>query len=123
MWSRNAERPGCAAVAVISAGFRETGEEGAALEREVARRAAAFGGLRVLGPNCLGLIVPRLGLNASFAASMPDDGHVAFVTQSGALATSLIDWARAARIGFSHIVSLGNMMDVDLGDLIDYLGR
>ena len=111
------------AVAVISAGFRETGEEGAALEREVARRAAAFGGLRVLGPNCLGLIVPRLGLNASFAASMPDDGHVAFVTQSGALATSLIDWARAGRIGFSHVVSLGNMMDVDLGDLIDYLGH
>lgn len=114
---------GVPAVAVLSAGFRETGEEGAALEREVARRAATFGGLRVLGPNCLGLIVPRLGLNASFAASMPDDGHVAFVTQSGALATSLIDWARAARIGFSHIVSLGNMMDVDLGDLIDYLGH
>ena len=114
---------GVGAVAVISAGFRETGAEGAALEREVARRAAAFGGLRVLGPNCLGLIVPRLGLNASFAASMPDDGHVAFVTQSGALATSLIDWARAGRIGFSHVISLGNMMDVDLGDLIDYLGH
>jgi acetyltransferase len=114
---------GVGAVAVISAGFRETGEEGAALEREVARRAAAFDGLRVMGPNCLGLIVPRLGLNASFAASMPDDGHVAFVTQSGALATSLIDWARAGRIGFSHVISLGNMMDVDLGDMIDYLGQ
>ncbi len=114
---------GVGAVVVISAGFRETGPEGAALEAEVARRGAAFDGLRVLGPNCLGLIVPRLGLNASFAASMPADGHVAFVTQSGALATSLIDWAQGGRVGFSHVVSLGNMMDVDLGDMIDYLGR
>ena len=96
MWSRRAARPGCGAVAVLSAGFRETGEEGAALERRGRRGALpAFDGLRVLGPNCLGLIVPRLGLNASFAGSMPDDGHVAFVTQSGALATSLIDWASA----------------------------
>ena len=114
---------GVGAVAVISAGFRETGPEGAALEAEVARRGAAFDGLRVLGPNCLGLIVPSLGLNASFAASMPGDGHVAFVTQSGALATSLIDWAQGGRVGFSHVVSLGNMMDVDLGDMIDYLGQ
>jgi acetyltransferase len=114
---------GVGAVAVLSAGFRETGPEGAALEREVARRAAAHDGLRVLGPNCLGLIVPRAALNASFAGQMPADGQIAFVTQSGALATSVIDWASAEQIGFSHVVSLGNMLDVDLGDLIDYLGH
>jgi acetyltransferase len=114
---------GVPAVAVLSAGFRETGQDGAALEREVAERAGSFDGLRVLGPNCLGLIVPRLGLNASFAAAAPRDGGLAFLTQSGALATSMIDWARAGQIGFSHVVSLGNMMDVDLGDMIDYLGQ
>ncbi|HEU0023106.1 MAG TPA: CoA-binding protein, partial [Thermoleophilaceae bacterium] len=114
---------GVPAVAVLSAGFRETGAAGAALQRELAARAAAFDGLRMLGPNCLGLIVPRVGLNASFAASMPSDGRVAFVSQSGALATSVIDWARTEQIGFSHVVSLGNMLDVDLGDMIDYLGQ
>ena len=114
---------GVRAVAVLSAGFRETGEAGAALEREVAERAGAFDGLRILGPNCLGLMVPRLGINASFAASMPSDGHVAFITQSGALATSMVDWAQAEQIGFSHVISVGNMLDVDLGDLIDYLGQ
>jgi acetyltransferase len=114
---------GVGAVAVLSAGFREAGAEGARLEREVGARAAAFDGLPVLGPNCLGLLVPRLGLNASFAQAAPRDGHVAFVTQSGALASSVIDWAIAERIGFSHVVSLGNMLDVDLGDVIDYLGQ
>jgi acetyltransferase len=120
---RECGEAGVAAIAVLSAGFREVGAEGAELERRVAEEAARHDGLRLLGPNCVGLIVPRLGLNASFAGAMPIDGHVAFVSQSGALATSVIDWALAEQIGFSHVVSLGNMLDIDLGDLIDYLGQ
>jgi acetyltransferase len=112
---------GVGAMAVLSAGFREVGEQGLALERKLAEEVGRFDDLRVLGPNCLGLIVPRLSLNASFAGSMPAAGHVAFISQSGALATSVIDWARDEGIGFSHVVSFGNMLDVDLGDLIDYL--
>ncbi|HEX3279501.1 MAG TPA: bifunctional acetate--CoA ligase family protein/GNAT family N-acetyltransferase [Thermoleophilaceae bacterium] len=112
---------GIGAMAVLSAGFREVGEQGLALERKVSHELARFDELRVLGPNCLGLIVPHLSLNASFAGSMPEEGHVAFISQSGALATSVIDWARDEGVGFSHVVSLGNMLDVDLGDLIDYL--
>jgi acetyltransferase len=119
----NCGEAGVPAIAVLSAGFRETGAAGAKLERTVSETAGRFDGLRILGPNCLGLLVPRLGLNASFAASLPSDGHLAFVTQSGALATSVIDWAVEERIGFSHVVSLGNMLDVDLGDMIDYLGQ
>ena len=114
---------GVRAVVVLSAGFRETGEQGRELERRVAEEAARFDGLRILGPNCLGLLVPRLGLNASFAAGAPPDGQVAFVSQSGALATSVIDWAVAEGVGFSYVVSLGNMLDVDLGDLVDYLAQ
>ena len=120
---RECGEAGVAAIAVLSAGFREAGAEGAELERRVAEELARHDGLRLLGPNCIGLIVPRLGLNASFAGAMPIDGHVAFVSQSGALATSVIDWALAEQIGFSHVVSLGNMLDIDLGDLIDYLGQ
>ena len=112
---------GVGAMAVLSAGFRETGDRGLALERQVADEVARFDGLRLLGPNCLGLIVPRLALNASFAGSMPAAGHVAFISQSGALASSVIDWASEEGIGFSLVVSLGNMLDVDLGDLIDYI--
>jgi len=120
---RECGEAGVEAIAVLSAGFREVGAEGAELERRVAEEVARHDGLRLLGPNCVGLIVPRLGLNASFAGAMPIDGHVAFVSQSGALATSVIDWALAEQIGFSHVVSLGNMLDIDLGDLIDYLGQ
>jgi len=120
---RECGEAGVPAAAILSAGFREAGAEGAELERAVGAEAARFDQLRLMGPNCLGLIVPRLGLNASFSATTPADGRVAFVTQSGALATSVIDWAAAEGIGFSHVVSLGNMLDVDLGDLIDYIGQ
>jgi acetyltransferase len=120
---RECGEAGVAAIAVLSAGFREAGAEGAELERRVAEELARHDGLRLLGPNCIGLIVPRLGLNASFAGAMPIEGHVAFVSQSGALATSVIDWALSEQIGFSHVVSLGNMLDIDFGDLIDYLGQ
>ncbi len=114
---------GVAAIAVLSAGFREVGAEGRELEGRVGEELKRYEGMRLLGPNCLGIIVPRHGLNASFAGAAPIDGHVAFVSQSGALATAVIDWALAGQIGFSQVVSLGNMLDVDLGDVIDYLGQ
>jgi acetyltransferase len=79
--------------------------------------------MRIIGPNCLGLISPASNLNASFAGAMPRPGHVAFISQSGALCTSVLDWANEEKIGFSHFVSIGNSMDVDFGDLIDYLGE
>ncbi len=107
---------------VISAGFREVGEAGRALERQVREEAARFDGFRIIGPNCLGVIVPGTGLNASFAAATPKPGHVAFLSQSGALCTSVLDWALEEEIGFSHFVSIGNMLDVGVGDLIDYFG-
>lgn len=77
--------------------------------------------LRVLGPNCIGIVLPRIGLNASFAHCGAASGDVAFLSQSGALVTAVMDWAASRRIGFSHIVSLGDMADVDFGDLLDYL--
>ncbi|MAT70150.1 MAG: GNAT family N-acetyltransferase [Planctomycetaceae bacterium] len=112
---------GTRGVIVTSAAFREIGPEGAELERQVAAAAAEFDGLRILGPNCLGAINPHLGLNASFAAGMPAKGRVAFISQSGALCTAVLDWALAEHIGFSHFISVGNAIDVGIGDLIDYL--
>ncbi len=112
---------GVRSVVVISAGFREVGPGGAALERHVAEVAAGFEGMRVLGPNCLGYLVPGLGLNASFARAQPRAGNVGLISQSGALITSVLDWAEELGIGFSAVVSAGNMLDVDLADLIDHL--
>lgn len=114
-------RLGILGVVIISAGFRETGTAGKDLEEQVRRAAARYPGLRIIGPNCLGMMVPKLRLNASFASSMPVAGRVAFLSQSGALCTSILDWAQAASVGFSLFVSLGNMLDVDLADLLDYL--
>jgi len=108
---------------IISAGFREIGPKGKALEETVRETASRFDGMRILGPNCLGIIVPGLGLNASFAADTPQGGSIAFLSQSGALCTAVLDWALVEDIGFSHFVSLGNMLDVDFGDLIDYLAE
>jgi acetyltransferase len=114
---------GIAGIVILSAGFRETGEAGSRLEEEIRAAQREFPGMRIIGPNCLGVLVPGLHLNASFAADMPQAGHVAFISQSGALCTSVLDWAREARIGFSHFVSIGNTIDVDFGDLIDYFGE
>lgn len=114
---------GIAGVIIMSAGFKESGEEGKKLEEEVKSITKEFPLLRVIGPNCLGLIVPRNKLNVSFADGMPKKGHVAFISQSGALCTSVLDWAREAKIGFSYFVSIGNAMDVSFGDLIDYFGQ
>lgn len=104
---------------IISAGFAELGAEGRALEAEIA--SAARGRMRIIGPNCLGVIRPPTHFNASFAAAMPAAGHVALLSQSGAICTSILDWARERNIGFSSFVSVGTMLDVDFADLIDYL--
>ncbi|HEY3355243.1 MAG TPA: acetate--CoA ligase family protein, partial [Polyangia bacterium] len=114
---------GILGLVIISAGFREVGAEGRALEQQVQDEARRFDGMRVIGPNCLGVIVPGLNLNLTFAVGMPKPGRVAFISQSGALCTSVLDWALQQGIGFSHFVSIGNMLDVDFGDLIDYFGE
>ncbi|MGB4581577.1 MAG: acetate--CoA ligase family protein [Coriobacteriia bacterium] len=110
-------RLGIPAAIVISAGFRETGPAGAALEREL-MASAREGGVRILGPNCLGLIATRNGLNASFAPIMPSQGSISFLSQSGALGTAILDWAAGERIGLAHFVSLGNKADVSEVDLV-----
>ena len=113
---------GTRGIMIISAGFREIGEEGRKIEREVLEEQAKFEGMRIVGPNCLGIIVPAISMNASFAATTPEAGHISFISQSGALCTSVLDWAIDEGIGFSHFVSVGNMLDVNMGDLIDYFG-
>jgi acetyltransferase len=106
---------------VISAGFKETGEAGAALEQEVLREARQSR-MRIVGPNCLGIMSPHHGLNATFANSMARPGHVGFISQSGALCTAILDWSQREMVGFSAFVSVGSMLDVGWGDLIQYLG-
>ncbi len=107
---------------VISAGFKEVGPEGAELERRVIEEAR-LGRMRVIGPNCLGLMSPLTGLNATFARSMALPGNVGFISQSGALCTAVLDWSLREQVGFSAFVSIGSMADVSWGDLIDYLGN
>jgi acetyltransferase len=106
---------------VISAGFREVGAEGAALEEKLLN-ALRGGAMRLVGPNCLGVMNPLTGLNATFASAMARPGHVAFISQSGALCTAILDWSFQEEFGFSAFVSIGSMLDVGWGDLIDYLG-
>jgi acetyltransferase len=114
---------GVGGVIILSAGFRETGDKGIELEQAVREAGGDFKQLRAVGPNCLGILAPHQGLNASFAAAMPPAGHIAFVSQSGALCTAVLDWAVQEQIGFSHFVSIGNMLDVDFADLIDYFAE
>lgn len=106
---------------VISAGFKEAGPEGIALEHEIARVTA--GKMRVIGPNCLGVMNPVVGLNATFAARSAQAGSVAFLSQSGALCTAVLDWSLKENVGFSGFVSMGSMLDVDFGTLVDYYGN
>jgi acetyltransferase len=113
---------GTRAAVVITAGFGEHAEGGRVLQDAV-RAAAAKHRLRLVGPNCLGVIVPGSGLNASFAHRMPAPGRLAFVAQSGAVLAAVIDWAAPRGIGFSTLVSLGDMADVGFGDLLDHLTR
>jgi acetyltransferase len=105
---------GTRAAVVITAGV------GGELRRDMLKAAQPYC-LRIQGPNCLGLLLPTIGLNASFGQSMPLNGDLAFLSQSGALVTAIIDWAITRQIGFSHVVSMGDMADVDFGDLLDYL--
>jgi len=120
---RQCGEAGILGIIIISAGFGETGREGKILEEKMLEIARQFDGMRILGPNCLGIIVPGHYLNASFASSMPQKGHIAFISQSGALCTSVLDWALEQKLGFSQFVSIGNAIDVDFGDLIDYFGE
>lgn len=114
---------GCRAAVVLSAGLERPAADGTTLGAAMLRTARGCG-LRILGPNCIGLLVPGIGLNASFA-HLPTvrAGNIAFVAQSGALTTAMLDWAQGSGVGFSHCISLGNAADVDFGDLLDYLGK
>ncbi len=113
---------GVRAAIIISAGFSEGKEQGLKLEKAVLEAARQYQ-MRILGPNCLGLIRPLTGMNATFSKNTAKPGQLALVSQSGALCTSVLDWAIAHDIGFSAIVSLGNAADIDFGDLLDYLAQ
>lgn len=106
---------------IISAGFKETGAAGVELERQILEQARR-GRMRIIGPNCLGVINPINGLNASFASRMAKPGKVGFISQSGALCTAVLDWSFRENVGFSAFISIGSMLDVGWGDLIYYLG-
>lgn len=107
---------------VISAGFKERGAAGAELERQIMEEARK-GQMRIIGPNCLGVQRPLFGLNATFASSMARPGNIGFISQSGALCTAVLDWSFSENVGFSAFISIGSMLDVGWGDLIDYLGN
>ena len=107
---------------IISAGFKEVGPSGKELEERVVS-IGKRGGMRIIGPNCLGVMNPYFSLNASFARGMPKKGPIAFISQSGALCTAILDWSFKENIGFSSFVSIGSMADVDWGDLIAYFGK
>jgi acetyl coenzyme A synthetase (ADP forming)-like protein len=109
---------GVGAVIVITAGFRETGAEGRGMEREVIEIAQQHG-IRMVGPNCLGVIATASSLNASFAATMPERGRISFMSQSGALCTGILDWAAANQLGFASFVSLGNKGDLNETDFLE----
>jgi acetyltransferase len=112
---------GVQAAIVISAGFKEIGPEGAVLEKQLLAEARAAG-IRIIGPNCLGLMNPLTGLNATFATAVARPGSVGFISQSGALCTAVLDWSLKEMVGFSAFVSVGSMADVGWGDLIYHLG-
>ncbi len=113
---------GIPAAVIISAGFKEMGAPGIAMEQEILAYAQK-GKMRIIGPNCLGVMNPISGLNATFAAGMALKGKVAFISQSGALCTAVLDWSLREKVGFSAFVSIGSMVDVNWGDLINYFGN
>ena len=112
---------GVKGVIIISAGFKELGPDGARLEGEIVAKARAAK-IRIVGPNCLGIMSPNTGLNATFASGMARPGSIGFLSQSGALCTAVLDWSFRELVGFSVFSSIGSMADVGWGDLIDYLG-
>lgn len=113
---------GVGGAVIISAGGRESGNKGRDIEKKIEEKAHKSG-LRIIGPNCLGIMHPGKKLNASFASDMPLEGSVAVVSQSGAICTSILDFSSRENIGFSHFISIGAMLDADFGDMIDYLGN
>ncbi|PKO50449.1 MAG: GNAT family N-acetyltransferase, partial [Betaproteobacteria bacterium HGW-Betaproteobacteria-20] len=108
------------AAVIITAGFGEAGEGGKALERAVLENAKRYG-IRLIGPNCLGVMRPDIGLNATFNKGGAITGNLAFVSQSGALCTAILDWAQSNDVGFSSVISMGSSVDVDFGEILDYL--
>jgi acetyltransferase len=114
-------KAGIKGIIIISAGFKEIGAEGKALENKILKVKKEYD-LQIIGPNCLGIIRPSIRLNATFTSRMPKHGSIAFISQSGALGTAILDWAMYENIGFSNFVSIGSMIDVNFGDLIDYFG-
>jgi acetyltransferase len=113
---------GALSAVVISAGFSETGEEGGRLSEQI-KQSVESSGMALLGPNCLGFIRPKLNLNASFSRKMPYKGGMAFISQSGALCSAVLDWSVKEHVGFSYFVSVGEMVDIGFHDLIDYFGN
>jgi acetyltransferase len=118
---RDCVKAGVPGAIIISAGFKEIGEAGVKLEQQIITEARA-GGMRIVGPNCLGVMIPRTGLNATFATTIARPGSVSFLSQSGALCTAVLDWSLKENVGFSAFASLGSVLDVSWGDLIYYLG-
>src|ERR1019366_2995304 len=112
---------GVKSAVVVSAGFKERGAEGAALEAQI-KEQLRRGSMRLIGPNCLGIMNPAIGLNATFAKDAPHAGYVAFLSQSGALLSAILDWSQREEVSFSAIISTGSMLDVSWGDLIYYFG-
>ncbi len=108
-------------VIIISAGFKETGPQGERYEQEILTLSREHN-LRIIGPNCLGVMNATTGLNATFAATIAKPGRIGFISQSGALCTAVLDWSLGQNVGFSKFISIGSMLDVDWGDLIYYLG-
>lgn len=119
---KDAVDAGVGGAVIISAGFKETGPAGVELERQVLEHARRSG-MRIVGPNCLGLMNPISGVNATFASTMARRGNVGFISQSGALCTAVLDWSLREMVGFSAFISIGSMLDVGWGDLISYLGE
>ena len=111
---------GVKAAIIITAGFSETGEAGATLEQKLLENAKRYN-IRLIGPNCLGIMRPSIGLNATFNKGSTNKGNIAFVSQSGALCTAILDWAQNNDVGFSSVVSMGSSTDVDFGEILDYL--
>lgn len=116
---RDCEAAGVKGVVIISAGFKEIGPRGRDLENQIAK---AHGAMRIIGPNCVGIMLPHIGLNATFAKPLALPGNIGFISQSGALCTAILDWSFGAQLGFSAFISVGSMLDVNWGDLIYHLG-
>ncbi|MBU6342643.1 MAG: acetate--CoA ligase family protein, partial [Bacteroidetes bacterium] len=115
-------KAGILCVVILSSGFKEVGTEGERIYRDMLHVASKYR-IRIIGPNCIGILSPEIGLNATFASAIPGPGRVAFISQSGALGAAILDWAAEKRVGFSYFVSMGNMADISFDHLIDYFGQ